>query len=300
MTINGLYSYNILVTNYKKIKGGDWMLQYYDILSNVNGLLYEVLDKDNNIYYPKTKKEVVQIENIIANNPGNSTIYDEESKKWYQYCIKSLTKDNKEYTIKYLLDVTEFKTAEENYKTDSLTKVLSRPTILEKIGEELFNCYQNNIPFSLVMCDIDFFKQVNDSYGHIAGDEVLRNLGGILLNNTQNDSEMVGRYGGEEFILFFRDINLKQTMDKITEIKNALDKLVIEYEDKSISNITMSFGIYHINNLKNEGLKINTKEELITQLIAGADMALYKSKDGGRNQTHVYSDAGFIEKCDYK
>ena len=62
----------------------------------------------------------------------------------------------------------------------------------------------------------------------------------------------------------------------------------------------MSFGVYHIDNLGNENIPKDTQQKLITELINGADMALYESKNSGRNQAHVYSDAGFIEKIDYK
>jgi len=276
------------------------MLECCDIINQIDELLYEVIDSKNNILYPKTNEEIEQFENIVANYETDSIIYDQENNKWYKYYIKTINKGNELYQVKYLLDISQFKEAEEKYKIDSLTKVLARSTILEKMSQQLLECYQNNMPFSIIMGDIDFFKKINDTYGHIAGDKVLKNIGIILLENTQADTELVGRYGGEEFLFFLKNVDLNQTMNKITNIKKALDNLIINYKDKYISNITMSFGIYHINNLKKERLSGNTKEEVTTEIISGADMALYKSKDGGRNQTHVYSDAGFIEKIEYK
>lgn len=275
------------------------MLECCDILKYIDELLYEIIDSNNNILYPKNEQEIKLFEQIISEYEPNSLIYYSENDKWYKYHIKIIRKDDNEYLLKYLLDVTEIKKVEEKYQTDSLTSVLTRPTILERISQELEDCSENNIPFSIVMADIDYFKDINDTYGHLAGDKVLKNLGNILLRNTPNDSELVGRYGGEEFLLFFKNIDIDETMKRITKIKNSLDQLTINHEDKIISNITMSFGVYYIKNLKNENIARDTKK-LIIELISGADLALYKSKESGRNQTHVYSDAGFIEKLEYK
>lgn len=276
------------------------MLECCDILNCIDELLYEIIDSNNNILSPKNPDDIKLFNEIISTYEPNSLIHYSENDKWYKYYVKKITKDNQEYQLKYLLDVSEIKKVEEKYQTDSLTSVLTRPTILEKLSKELAECDEKNYPFSIVIGDIDYFKDFNDSYGHIVGDKVLKNLGNILLEHTSNDSESVGRYGGEEFLFFFKNIDLKNTVNKITEIKNSLDKLVISHEDKKISNITMSFGVYHIDNLGNENIPKDTQQKLITELINGADMALYESKNSGRNQAHVYSDSGFIEKIDYK
>ena len=276
------------------------MLECCEILNCIDELLYEIVDSNNNILSPKNSDDIKLFNEIISTYEPNNLIYYSENDKWYKYHVKQIKKDNQEYQLKYLLDVTEIKKAEEKYQTDSLTSVLTRPTILEKLSQELAECDEKSYPFSIVIGDVDYFKDVNDSYGHIVGDKVLKNLGNILLEHTTNDSELVGRYGGEEFLFFFKNLDLKDTVNKITEIKNSLDKLVISHEDKKISNITMSFGVYHIDNLDKENIPKDTKQKLITELINGADMALYESKNSGRNQTHIYSDAGFIEKIDYK
>lgn len=275
------------------------MLEYYDILNCIDELLYEIIDSNHNILYPKDSNEIEYFENIVYDYEPNTIIYYPEKDKWYKYHIKPIEKGNQKYQIKYLLDITELKKEEEKYQIDSLTSVLTRPTLLERLSEELEECNQKSYPFSMIIGDIDYFKDVNDSYGHIAGDLVLKNIGNILLEHISSNSELVGRYGGEEFLFFFKNISLKESINKIIEIKNSLDKLNVLHDNKNISNVTMSFGIYHINDLKNE-LPFENKTELITTLIKGADIALYKSKEAGRNQTHVYSNNGFIEKIEYK
>lgn len=274
------------------------MLECCDILQYIDELLYEIIDCNNNIIYPKNDKEIKIFEDIISNHEPNHVIYYPQNDRWYKYHIKDIEKENKKYQLKYLLDITNIKKAEEKYQIDSLTSVLTRPTILEKLNQELPKCIENNIPFSIIMGDIDYFKSINDSYGHIAGDKVLRGIGNILLEQKSADLNLVGRYGGEEFLFFFKNINLEKTINIITQIKTSLDKLVIPYENTNIENITMSFGVYHFTNLQTIN-NIKDNQKLIIDLINKADIALYESKKSGRNQTHVYSE-GFINKVDYK
>lgn len=275
------------------------MLECCDILKYIDELLYEIIDSNNNILYPKNDYDIKIFNEIVSSYEPNSLVYYSENDKWYKYYVKTIQKLDKEYQLKYLLDITEIKKVEEKYQTDSLTSVLTRPTILEKLNEELAEYKKNKTPFSIVIGDIDYFKDINDSYGHIAGDKVLKNLGNILLEHTSDETELVGRYGGEEFLLFFKNANIQETINKIIEIKNSLDELIVSYNGKDISNITMSFGIYYINDLESENIS-KEPQKMISELINRADIALYKSKQSGRNQTHIYKDTDSIEKVDYK
>ena len=169
--------------------------------------------------------------------------------------------------------------------------------MLEKLTQEVNECYKNKIPFSIVIGDIDFFKDVNDNYGHIAGDKVLNKIGNILLQNTIDSDALVGRYGGEEFLFFFKNTNLNETINKITKIKKSLDELIVPYEKNEIKNIAMSFGIYYINEFNDSNI---IDKKAISDLIKYADIALYESKNNGRNQTHAYTNSGILEKINYK
>lgn len=273
------------------------MLQNNELLNIIDELLYEIIDSDNNVIYPTEKEKVNFIDAIIADYKPNNLIYFPKENKWYKYYTKSFEKDNNKYLLKYLIDVTEIKKEEEKYQIDSLTSVLTRSTILENLIHEVTECTKNNIPFSVVIGDVDLFKEVNDKYGHIAGDKVLKNIGNILLKNTIDADDLVGRYGGEEFLFFFKNTTLEETINKITKVKKSLDKLIIKYDSNEIKNITMSFGVYYINNLYKENT-INQK--IITDLIHCADVALYESKRSGRNQTHIYTNPNLIKKIDYK
>lgn len=272
------------------------MIDNINIIDYIDNLLYIITDSNHNVIYPENQKKIDEFYQVIQNKQLNDCIYDKDSNKLYKYYKKSL--DNNKYKLEYLLDVTEIeKSLETKYQNDILTSVLTRYTILQKIDEQLVECINNNYSFSVVIADIDHFKDVNDLYGHLTGDEVLKRIGKILLENTNNENDLIGRYGGEEFLFFFKNINLDDTISKIIKIKSSLDKMNFIFQDKEINNITMSFGVYHINNIKNKNF---TKTDMISELINGADIALYKSKQGGRNLTHIYSDEGFIKKVDYK
>ena len=166
------------------------MLECCDILKCIDELLYEIIDSNNNILYPKNNQEIKLFEEIISSYESNSLIYYSENDKWYKYYVKTIKKADNEHQLKYLIDITDAKRAEEKYQIDSLTSVLTRTTILEKLSQELSECIENNTSFSIIIGDIDYFKNVNDSYGHIAGDKVLRNIGDILLEHTSSDLEL--------------------------------------------------------------------------------------------------------------
>ena len=150
------------------------------------------------------------------------------------------------------------------HKTDELTSVLNRNGMKDKMLE----CLSNNwFPMSAVMIDIDFFKKVNDELGHQKGDEVLINLGKILIDFTQNN-ESISRYGGEEFILLLPNSTIKT-------IEARLEQLRITVQDGDLGSgysITASFGA-----------ATALKKSEFNSLVERADKALYEAKNNGRN-----------------
>lgn len=141
----------------------------------------------------------------------------------------------------------------------------------------------NQQEFSIIMADIDDFKKINDTYGHIMGDIVLKEIGKIL-NKELNDC-IVGRYGGEEFIILKPNTIINDTISQMEKIKDTISKMVITHENKTIDNISISLGIYNTNQAYDNKLKIT---DFRNQLINYADIALYKSKNNGKNQITIY------------
>ncbi len=275
------------------------MIECCDILNCIDEILYEVIDEDNNILYPKNENDIKRFEKLIKTYSSGSLINEQNTDKWYKYHKKEINKDGHKYTLRYLIDITEHKKDEEKYQIDSLTSVLSRPTILEKLLEEIKDCINNNISLSVIIGDIDFFKKINDTYGHVAGDLVLKRIGDIFLKHTGDDTQSVGRYGGEEFLFILKNVSFNDTVNKIKEIKSSLDELSITFKKDIIENITMSFGVYYVNNFDKEEADKFSKQKIISEIINLADMALYESKNTGRNKTHVYYENGIIEEVSY-
>lgn len=130
--------------------------------------------------------------------------------------------------------------------------------------------------YCIFMLDIDFFKKVNDTYGHDAGDVVLKRFGEILKSNVRKD-DIVCRYGGEEFVVYLHEIDSKKVAyGKAEEIRKIIEDTVVEYEGIEI-RFTSSIGI-----------GINTGNiDSIEEVIKIADTNLYKSKNSGRNKVTV-------------
>lgn len=158
---------------------------------------------------------------------------------------------------------------ENEANTDSLTGLPNR-----RCGVEYMEtCIKNAVsaPLCIAMCDIDFFKKVNDNYGHDVGDAVLKGLADTLLKMT-DENTFVCRWGGEEFIIIFRNINGDDAFVKLSHLMNQIRKLSFKVLDKSFG-ITVTMGL-------EEYSFYSSVEEFIKK----ADEKLYYGKEHGRNQ----------------
>ena len=156
--------------------------------------------------------------------------------------------------------------------TDRLTGLDNRAKIDEVLQERLFDYERNKRDFSIVIIDIDHFKKVNDTYGHIVGDTVLKKLASLLRENTRK-LDHVGRWGGEEFIIICNGSDLQGTRILAQHLR---EKVAAEPFD-FVHHITASFGVAQYE----EGIPLN-------ELFRRADTALYRAKNNGRNQVTVY------------
>ena len=166
---------------------------------------------------------------------------------------------------KYRNEIAELKRELEYYKkeacTDKLTKLNNRRSIEEAHDFD-----------SLILGDIDFFKKINDTYGHDFGDEVLIEIGKVLKENV-GKTDLVCRWGGEEFVILLKNCDIDDAYDKATILKEQIADLGSKFG----FNITMSFGV---SSLANKTMQIAIKE---------ADEAMYNSKNNGRNRVTIYS-----------
>ncbi len=165
----------------------------------------------------------------------------------------------------------------EEANTDALTKLLNRRTFDEVIGRAIALFEQKNIPISLIMMDIDHFKKLNDTYGHAAGDVVLREFSNILKRNVRLE-DSVFRYGGEEFAMVAHGDTLEDIQALVERILKEVITTQVVYEDKKIK-FTFSAGI--------ERMQPGITEQ---QLIKRADAALYYAKNNGRSRVVCYHE----------
>lgn len=159
---------------------------------------------------------------------------------------------------------------------DFLTGLWNRFAIMSRLSTEFSRAVRHNSPLSIAMADLDRFKQINDTYGHQAGDTVLVETGARMMN-TLRAYDAVGRYGGEEFLLIFPECEMKNAITVCERVRSAICETPIHLKEGAI-DVTASFGISTLN---------FTEDTQIETMINRADNALYKAKENGRNRVET-------------
>ena len=160
---------------------------------------------------------------------------------------------------------------------DPLTGVFNRRYLAEALDKETARAVREKSPFSLIVLDVDFFKKVNDTYGHKCGDLVLQSLAKFLQENTRR-SDIVCRFGGEEFVILMPDAAVEDAYERAERFRNNFALQVVEHEGKQVKS-TFSAGVASF------PVHANVGETLLSM----ADLALYQSKANGRNRVTVFS-----------
>ncbi|HPC36688.1 MAG TPA: diguanylate cyclase [Candidatus Marinimicrobia bacterium] len=161
--------------------------------------------------------------------------------------------------------------------TDALTGIYNRRHFDQELKREIARSKRYNSPLSLLMLDIDLFKIVNDTYGHLLGDEVLKAIGQILTNCLRKN-DICARYGGEEFVVLLPETGEKEAFLVAEKIRATVAKREIAFE-QSLARVTISIGIAQFN---------STEMAEGTQLVDAADKALYQAKRSGRNKSVIF------------
>ncbi len=159
---------------------------------------------------------------------------------------------------------------------DTLTGLYNRRHLEESMEREIRRAARADQPMGVIMFDLDHFKTFNDTFGHDAGDAVLRELGVFLSRNVRAE-DVPCRFGGEEFLLILPGSNLEGTRTRAERLRSQIKELNVVYQGKSLGIITISSGVAAF---PSHGL-------LVRELIAAADGALYQAKRGGRDQVIV-------------
>ena len=159
---------------------------------------------------------------------------------------------------------------------DVLTGLLNRRAIMDTLDKELSRSYRQQQPLCIAMCDIDFFKKINDNHCHLAGDHVIREVT-QRINSALRPYDCAGRYGGEEFLLVFNS-SLNDADKLLERMRLSIANTSFNYE-KEVLKVTISCGVTVYDSFDEEG----DKQFLIDQ----ADKALYEAKENGRNRVVV-------------
>jgi diguanylate cyclase (GGDEF)-like protein len=154
--------------------------------------------------------------------------------------------------------------------TDPLTKLSNRRCFMQSIDKEMARTDREHLDLSFIICDLDYFKAINDQHGHDAGDMVLKAVGN-LLNNEIRHCDKLSRWGGEEFLIMLPDATRTEAVMTAERLRKKVENLHLSYSGENLS-ISMTLGVTSLTNLE--------KPE---HAIARADTGLYKGKNSGRN-----------------
>lgn len=243
---------------------------YKSILENMQSYII-IKDRSNNVIWYNNER-ALKLDNLHSAN----SFYEFDNK--YYDCISRIIELKEDKCIlKEYRDVTAYANQIENLNKDNLTGLYTRNKIIEKL-EKLTNLSkEHNKTFSLVMGDIDYFKSINDEFGHLNGDEVLKYVSSTI-KEVLGLRGIVGRFGGEEFIIILPGKDSTDAYNLIEVIRDILSSSKVKIDGKE-TGVTMTFGISSSKGDKN-----------IKSLIDEADKALYNGKRTGRNKTLIYEE----------
>lgn len=156
--------------------------------------------------------------------------------------------------------------------TDELTECYNRRYINERFPLEIKESKRKNEKLTIVLMDIDNFKKINDKYGHQSGNYVLKEIGKIVKSNIRKEYDWVSRYGGEEFLIVFKNIDTENFIKSTEKIRKSIEEHKFIYNGVEIK-LTASFGV----------AELSDKIDEMDMLIAEADKKLYKAKELGKN-----------------
>jgi diguanylate cyclase (GGDEF)-like protein/PAS domain S-box-containing protein len=218
---------------------------------------YRALTKDGNYVWIRDVVHVVRKENGEVDSLIGFMFDISERKKTEQELIK-LQKELEELSFK-----------------DGLTGVANRRMFDSVIETEWLKARQNKQPLSLIIIDIDFFKEYNDFYGHLQGDDCLKQVAETLNNVKSRSRDFFGRFGGEEFIMLLPEADENAAWSIAERCRQALFKKQIPHEQSKVSQLlTISLGV---------STMIPSQDDEHNELISRADKQLYQAKQKGRN-----------------
>ena len=263
-----------------------------EILENFNDMFIMVLNKETKeMVYPDLSNQ--KGSNLLClysslERKDNNTYFNPYTKEVYEYTEKEIIIDNKKYSLIRLFDITKYKNLVNEYVLDETTGLFLRKKLLKSLNDYLKQAVYNKESFSLTMLDIDFFKKVNDTYGHQFGDLALNDIARILndkVNNNDKNEGILGRFGGEEFVFALKNTDYDYSLERNEYIREFIE-YEMEYVDDKKIDLTCSFGSVYVDYDSIRDVNIDNMPDIrsrIDLIIKEADKNLYESKKNGRN-----------------
>ncbi len=257
-------------------------------------------DDDYNTVYMMMKTHQVRHIPVVENGEPVGIVSIRDLTQFYQHTLESDFAQAREEieSLKKLIHLSTDEVLDTLFKeinrykelsvTDHLTGLYNKRYFMMRLNEETARAIRYKQDLSLVFCDLDHFKQINDNYGHDFGDLVLKEIGSTLsggmgdLNvvSRLRKSDIVARYGGEEFVAILPETAPRNACIAAEKMRTTIEKRSIDTGNESV-NVTMSFGV--------SGLDADVGDT--RELIRRADHAMYRAKQGGRNRVEIYDPA---------
>lgn len=205
--------------------------------------------------------------------------------RWFSMRVSPIKDENLSLLVITHQNITQRKIAEESTlalaRIDGLTNVYNRRYFDDFLHSEWQRCKGLQLSMSLIMVDLDHFKLLNDEYGHMVGDECLRQVGKVLSKLTRRTSDMCARYGGEEFAIILGGSTTEYALDMAGKVMHEIAKLAFPHKASPVKSVvTASVGVATL---------LPHKHTEPLELLKAADTELYLAKSQGRDQVSYYA-----------
>ena len=276
---------------YLEVFGGTERTLYDDGKPMKGKNIYQFMEKDFSDFFMQKIQETLagsvlncfeyQLETSKVNLPQ---LNGPGGKQWFEarmFPMESRYLGQRVVTV-MVLNITERRLLQQRLRElsylDPLTSLANRRYFMERIAEELEEHYAKETPVHVLLCDIDHFKRINDLYGHLAGDAILKGFASVV-QQVLKHTHTIARFGGDEFIISLVGMTTTQVLEKSNELRLAVEEHVFMYQDSRIP-VCISIGA--------SSASPQTKD--INGLVGWADKALYEAKKQGRNRVVFLED----------
>ncbi len=266
-------------------------------LNSFSDLLVVIKDEKARIVYPEEPQIIQYIKELKYYTKGE--FFHPELEEWYKCTVTDVIYNGKKYAIYKYVNITEYKKQEQEYKLDETTGIMLKKTTFHEVEKYLTQAYRTGESFATIMTDADFFRKVNETYGHIAGDYVLNTIAQTFASNIRQTNinnkkyadrpaDIVGRVGGEEFLIVLKNIPATVALSRIDSIRRKICETPIVFNGDEI-NISCSFGVVHFlpNTFSRFDLLNRSMNTVRSAIMREADEQLYEAKNDGRNNVKM-------------